>query len=149
MIKYLFNITYTNYIVRGISITKTVLSFQFSFVNSADDVFYLQNGFYRFNGKWKQLRTGKLQDKDIEHLEAIVKKAKLYLKFKALRSSRLRSSILQDRLSDIRKIKMFEKGVNLNADRKRFWLGNIERIDFKIMNESMPISLNHLKKEEV
>jgi len=44
---------------------------------------------------------------------------------------------------------MFEKGVNLNADRKRFWLGNIERIDFKIMNESMPISLNHLKKEEV
>ncbi|OLD33472.1 MAG: hypothetical protein AUI61_00855 [Thaumarchaeota archaeon 13_1_40CM_2_39_13_2] len=82
-------------------------------------------------------------------MEAIVKKAKLYLKFKALRSSRLRSSILQDRLSDIRKIKMFEKGVNLNADRKRFWLGNIERIDFKIMNESMPISLNHLKKEEV
>lgn len=27
---------------------------EFSFDNSADDVFYLQNGFYRFNGKWKQ-----------------------------------------------------------------------------------------------
>jgi len=27
---------------------------EFSFVNSADDVFYLQNGFYRYNGKWKQ-----------------------------------------------------------------------------------------------
>jgi hypothetical protein len=26
----------------------------FSFDNDADDVFVLQNGFYRFNEKWKQ-----------------------------------------------------------------------------------------------
>jgi len=114
-------------------------------VNSGNDVFYLQNGINRFNGKWKQRGLGKLQDKNIEHLETIVKKGKLYLKFKVLRSSRLRSSILQDRLSEIGRIKIFEKEVNLNADKKRFWLGEIKTIDSRIMNESIPISLNHFK----
>jgi len=66
-----------------------------------------------------------------------------------LRSSRLRSSILQDRLSDIGKIKTFEKEVNLNADMKRFWLGEIESIDSRIMNESVPISLNYFTKSEI
>lgn len=116
---------------------------EFSFDDSANDVFVLQNGINRFNGKWKQRGLGKLQDKDIEHLETITKKGRLYLKYKVLRSSRLRSSILQDKLSDIGKIKTFEKEVNLNADRKRFWLGEIESIDSRIMNESMPISMNY------
>ena len=66
-----------------------------------------------------------------------------------LRSSRLRSSILQDRLSDIGKIKTFEKEVNLNADKKRFWLREIESIDSRIMNESIPISLNHFTMGEI
>lgn len=103
----------------------------------------LQNGINRFNGKWKQRGLGKLQDRDIEHLETITKKGRLYLKFKVLRSSRLRSSILQDNISEIGKIKVFEKEVNLNADKKRFWLGEIESIDSIIMNESVPISMNY------
>jgi len=122
---------------------------EFSFDDSANDVFVLQNGINRFNGKWKQRGLGKLQDKDIEHLETIVKKGKLYLKFKVLRSSRLRSSILQDRLSDIGRIKTFEKEVNLNADKKRFWLGEIKSIDSKIMNDSIPISMNYFEKNEI
>jgi len=44
----------------------------------------------------------------------------------------------------IGKIKTFEREVNLNADQKRFWFGVIESIDSKIMNDSMPISLNYL-----
>jgi hypothetical protein len=63
-----------------------------------------------------------------------------------LRSSRLRSSILQDKLSEIGKIKTFKKEVNFNADKKRFWLGEIKSIDARIMNESMPISLNYFLK---
>jgi len=39
--------------------------------------------------------------------------------------------------------------MNLNADKKRFWLGEIESIDYKIMNESIPISLNHFTMEEI
>jgi CRISPR/Cas system-associated protein Csm6 len=57
------------------------------------------------------------------------------LKFKVLRSSRLRSSILQDNISEIGKIKTFEKEVNLNADKKRFWLGDIVSINSRIMND--------------
>ena len=79
-------------------------------------------------------------------METIVKKGKLYLKYKVLRSTRLRSSILQDNISEIGKIKTFEKEVNLNADRKRFWLGEIESIDSKVMNESVPICMNYFWK---
>jgi hypothetical protein len=39
--------------------------------------------------------------------------------------------------------------MNLNADRKRLGLGKIENIDFKVMNDSMPISMNHFEKDEI
>ena len=61
----------------------------------------------------------------------------------------MRSSILQNSISEIGKIKEIEREVNLNADRKRFWLGQIESIDSKIINESVPISLNQMLKEEI
>lgn len=119
---------------------------EFSFEGSADDVFFLQNGFYRKNGKWKQRGFGKLSGNDIEHLETFGKDGKLFYKIKVLRNSRLRSSIKQNRISEIGKIKEMTKQVNLNADRKRLWLGKIESVDSKVMNESMPISLNHFDK---
>lgn len=121
----------------------------FSFDNEAKDVFVLQNGFYRFNGKWKQRGLGKLNGKDIEHLETFEKDGRLYYRFKVLRNNRLRSSIIQNMISKIGIIKEETKEVNLNADRKRFWLGRIESIDDKIMNESMPLSFNFFEKTEL
>jgi len=38
---------------------------EFSLEKSADDVFCLQNGFYRFNGKLKQSGFGSLDSKEI------------------------------------------------------------------------------------
>lgn len=114
----------------------------FSLSNQAEDVYYLQNGFYRFNGKWKQRGLGKLGSKEIENIDTFERKGKLYYKFRVLRNSRLRSSILQDSISDIGKIKEFEREIDLNADRKRLWLGNLKTLNSE-MNESMPISLNH------
>ncbi|CUR51617.1 Type B DNA polymerase [Nitrosotalea devaniterrae] len=119
---------------------------EFSFDGSADDVFFLQNGFYRFNRKWKQRGFGKLSGKDIEHLETFEKDGKLFYKIRIMRNSRLRSSIIQNKISEIGKIKEVTKQFNLNADRKRLWLGKIESMDSKVMNESMPISLNHFDK---
>ena len=116
----------------------------FSFDKSADDVFYLQNGFYRFNGIWKQRGLGHLGTKEIEHLDTFEKDGKLYYRFKVLRSSRLRSSILQNKIADIGKIKIFEREVNLNADRKRFWLDNLTGINHET-NNSVPISLNYFE----
>jgi len=116
----------------------------FSLDKSASDVYYLQNGFYRFNGTWKQRGLGHLGTKEIEHLDTFERDGKLYYRFKVLRSSRLRSSILQDKIHDIGKIKPFVREVNLNADRKRFWLGNLTAINHET-NDSTPISLNHFE----
>ncbi|MDH5463054.1 MAG: hypothetical protein OEY17_00530 [Nitrosopumilus sp.] len=116
----------------------------FSFDNEASDVFVLQNGFYRFNGKWKQRGLGKLNGKEIEHLDTFEKNRRLYYSFVVNRNSRLRSSILQNRIGDIGKIKPQTREFNLNADRKRFWLGRIESMDDGRMNESMPLPLSHI-----
>ena len=110
---------------------------------SRDDVFVLQNGFYRFNGRWKQRGLGKLNGNEIEHLDTFEKDGRLYYRFNVLRNSRLRSSILQNKISEIGKIKPITREFNLNADRKRFWLGRVKSMDDRIMNESMPLSLNY------
>jgi len=34
----------------------------------------------------------------------------------------------------------------INTDKKRFWLGKIQSIDSKILNESTHVSINHFKK---
>jgi len=122
---------------------------EFSLANSADDVFVLQNGFYRFNGKWKQRGFGRLKGKDIEHLETIEKNGKLLYKIRILRNRRLRSSIIQNKIEEIGIIKSVIREVNLNADRKRFWLGRLESIDSKLYNDSMPLSLNRFDKSEI
>ena len=122
---------------------------EFSFENSADDVFYLQNGFYRYNGKWKQRGLGRLGTRDIENPQTYEKDGKLIIKIKLLRSARLRSSILQNNISEIGKIKEYEREVNLNADRKRFWLGKLSSINTRNMNDSVPISLNYFMKDEI
>lgn len=118
----------------------------FSFDNSADDVFYLQNGFYRFNGKWKQRGFGKLGSKVIENFDTVEREGKLLMKCRILRPRRLRSSILQDSIDDVGKFSEFERELNFNADKKRIWLGEISNIDSRIMNESIPISMNYFLK---
>jgi len=122
---------------------------EFCLENNADDVYYLQNGFYRYNGTWKQRGLGRLGTRDIENPKTYQKNGKLIMKIKLLRSGRLRSSILQNSISDIGKFKVIEREVNLNADRKRFWPDKITSIDQKFLNESIPISLNYFKKNQI
>ncbi len=54
------------------------------------------------------------------------------------------SVILKNKIADIGKIKTFEREVNLNADRKRFWLENLTAINHET-NDSTPISLNYFE----
>lgn len=121
----------------------------FSYEGESENTFYLQNGFYRFQGKWKQRGLGKLGSKEIEHLETFERNGKLYYQFKVNRNNRLRSSIISNNIKDIGKIQPITREVNLNADRKRLWLDTIQSIDQNYYNESMPISLNHFKKENI
>ncbi len=51
------------------------------------------------------------------------------------------SSILQNEISEIGKIKPKVLEVDLNADNKRFWLGQLTKID-NSKNCSVPLSAN-------
>ncbi|MDH3678195.1 MAG: hypothetical protein OEQ12_07840 [Nitrosopumilus sp.] len=66
-----------------------------------------------------------------------------------MRVNRLRTAILSDSIGDIGKFSTVERMVNLNADRKRLWLGRIESMNGGVMNESMPISMNQFKKYQI
>ena len=116
----------------------------FALENSADDVYVLQNGIYRFNGKWKKRGIGNLGNKQIEHLDTIEKDGNLYQIMKVLRVNRLRTAILSDSIHDIGKFSTVKRLVNLNADRKRLWFEDLTNVNDREMIDSMPISLNYL-----
>ena len=122
---------------------------KFAFENSGNDVYVLQNGIYRFNGKWKKRGIGNMGNKQIEHLDTIEKDGKLYQVFNLLRVNRLRTAILSDTINEIGKFKIVERLVNLNADKKRLWFKEIKNIEDKIMIDSMPISMNYFDKNQV
>ena len=43
---------------------------------------------------------------------------------------------------------MFEREVNLNADKKRLWLEKIENLEVNKINQSVPISMNYFKNNQ-
>ena len=122
---------------------------EFSFEKSANDVFYLQNGFYRFDDSWKQRGFGKLNGKNIEHLNTIEKDGNLFIKYVQKKNTTLKMAIIQNREKDIGKIKLKTKKLDLNADRKRQWFGKLAGINDKSINNSMPLSLNWIRKENI
>jgi hypothetical protein len=133
---------------RKLNIGSTDLG-DFSYEGESHDTFFLQNGFYRFQGKWKQRGLGNLGKDKIEHLKTFEKDDKLYYKFIIKRNSRLRSSILQNKISDIGKIRPHTKQVNLNADRKRLWTERLEGMSNDNFNDSMSLSFNHFTKDQI
>jgi hypothetical protein len=121
----------------------------FSLDKSGDDAYYLQNGIYRFNAKWKLRGVGKMGGKTVEQVDTIERDGMLYLVLMPTRSASLKECIIQNRLQDIGKIKPVKRLVNLNADRKRLWLGTLKSIDDGLYNDSRALSLNHSSKNEI
>ena len=121
----------------------------FSYDNSGDDVYVLQNGIYRFNGKWKKRGIGNLGNSQIEHLDTIEKDGNLYQVMKVLRVNRLRTAILSNSIGDIGKFKTVERLVNLNADRKRNWFEKLTDINDEKIIDSLPLSLSFFTKESL
>ena len=115
---------------------------EFSLEKEASDCYLLQNGYYRMNGKWKNRGIASMNGKVIKHLDTYVRDGKLFLKIEESRSTRLRSGIILNRISEIGNIKPSVRWVDPNADKKRFWLGEIHKIDHS-HNDSMPISMNY------
>ena len=117
---------------------------EFSLDKKGTDVYYLQNGIYRFSKIWKKRGIGNIGSKEIEHLDTFERGGKLYYKFEVNRVSQLRSSILQNQISEVGKFKVQVREVDLNADSKRFWLGSLLKVD-TCSNSSMPLSCNHFE----
>jgi len=124
---------------------------EFSLDKQALDVFYLQNGIYRFNKIWKQRGLGSIGSKEIEHFDTIERDGRLLMKFKMIRPQRLRSAILQNIHEDIGKFSIIEREVDLNADKKRMWIPaiGIKSINTKKMNVSVPLNLGILSKSQL
>lgn len=133
---------------KKLNVNSTALG-EFSFDNEADDVLVLQNGINRFNGSWKKRGLGILQGKSIEHLDTFEKNNRLFIKYLENKNTTLKMGIIQNQISEIGKIKPKTKQIDLNADRKRQWFGKLTGIDDGSYNNSMPLSLNWISKENI
>jgi len=110
---------------------------------SANDVIFLSNGFYLFNAKWKQRGVGYDREKkiEIEHLDTCVgEDGQLYIKVKTTRTTHIKSGILYNRLKSVGKIEEYEKKINLNSDKKRFWFDELKSLHDKSVCDSAPIN---------
>ncbi|MEO9277921.1 MAG: DNA polymerase [Nitrososphaera sp.] len=120
------------------------------------DVIFLSNGFYRFNGVWKKRGIGYDNEKrqEIEHEDTKVDKdGNLYIKVKTTRNTHIKSGILFNMLKKVGKIEIYEKKINLNSDKKRFWLSELKSLNDRTFCDSvaMPIDLvgKLVSKEDV
>ena len=120
---------------------------QFKLDNMADDVYVIQTGFYRFNDYWKGRGVGKnIKNEIIYNSKCYEQDGRFYQHLQVLRVNKLRMMLIQKRFLDIGKFQYYDREVNLNADRKRLWLGNLTDIRKNEFNESTPFSLNQMDK---
>ncbi|MBM2819831.1 MAG: Type polymerase [Nitrosarchaeum sp.] len=111
----------------------------------ADDVIFLSNGFYLFNGVWKKRGIGYDNEKkqEIEHENTrIDQNGLLYILVKSKKTTHIKSGILFNKLKDVGKIETYEKKINLNSDKKRFWLSELKSLNDKSFCDSMPIPID-------
>lgn len=124
--------------------------------NEAYDVIFLSNGFYRFNEIWKKRGIGYDNEKkqEIEHEDTkIDKDGNLYIKVKTTRNTHIKSGILYNMLKKVGRIETYEKKINLNSDKKRFWLSELKSLNDGTFCDSiaMPIDIvgKLVSKDEV
>lgn len=112
----------------------------------ANDNYFLSNGFYRFDGVWKNRGIGYDTERklEIEHQDTKTdEKGQLYISVKTTKTTHIKSGIAYNKLDKIGVIEEYEKKINLNSDRKRFWHSELESLnDNKFCDSSaIPIDL--------
>lgn len=109
------------------------------------DMFSIQNGFRRSNGRWKLRGLGfdKAKKVEIEHIDTIeTKDGRVVLILERKKPQRLKSAILRGVIKDVGKFRTFRKEIDLNADTKRFWPERITTIHSELCVGSMPLDVN-------
>lgn len=111
----------------------------------ANDVYFLSNGFYLFDGKWKNRGIGYDTEKklEIEHLNTKVgEKGELYITVKTTKTTHIKSGIIYNKLDKIGKIEEYEKKIGLNSDRKRHWFSELKSLKEKTFCDSVPVPID-------
>lgn len=111
----------------------------------ANDVYFLSNGFYLFDGKWKNRGIGYDTERkvEIEHLGTKVDKdGNLYITVKTTKTTHIKSGIIYNKLDKIGKIEEYEKKIGLNSDRKRFWDSDLKSLKEKTFCDSVPVPID-------
>ena len=111
----------------------------------ADDVYFLSNGFYLFDGKWKNRGIGYDTERkvEIEHLDTKVdEKGNLYITVKTTKTTHIKSGIIYNKLDKIGRIEEYEKKIGLNSDRKRYWHSELKSLKEKVFCDSSPIPID-------
>ena len=109
------------------------------------DVYFLSNGFYLFNGIWKNRGIGYDTEKkaEIEHLDTKVDdKGNLYITVKTTKTTHIKSGIIYNKLDKIGKIEEYEKKIGLNSDRKRYWHSELKSLKEKMFCDSVPVPID-------
>jgi len=108
-----------------------------------NDIIFLSNGFYRVNGVWKKRGVGFDHEKkiDIEHLDShIDKNGEFFILLETTKTTHIKSGILYNKLHKVGKIEKYWKRINLNSDKKRFWLSELRSLKDTSFCDSVPIS---------
>ena len=111
----------------------------------ADDVYFLSNGFYLFDGKWKNRGIGYDTERkvEIEHLDTKVdEKGDLHITVKTTKTTHIKSGIIYNKLDKIGRIEEYEKKIGLNSDRKRYWHSELKSLKEKAFCDSSPIPID-------
>lgn len=106
------------------------------------DTYIISNGFYKFNGKWKQRGLGRDREKDleIEHIQTRVDtEGRIYIQLEAKRPTNVKEAIRQDRQKEIGAFKTYMRKLDLNSDTKRLWDGQLVKANDTVRNTSTAI----------
>lgn len=68
----------------------------------------------------------------------------MYVKVKTTKTIHIKGGIIYNKIKDIGKIKKYEKKINLNSDKKRFWIGDLKSLKEKVCCYSAPWNANQV-----
>ena len=111
----------------------------------SNDMFSIQNGFRRSNGKWKLRGLGFDKEKkiEIEHIDTVeTEDGRIVLILERKKPQRLKSAIRRGLIEEVGKFKTFKREIDLNADTKRFWPERITTVHSDYCVGSIPLDVN-------
>jgi len=103
----------------------------------------------RWHGKYKERGIGKMNGRTFENPDIFECDDRVFIRLNVERITNLRSAIRQSKIAQKGVFKDEIRKIDFDGDRKGFWLGKIKSLEESELNNSMPLSLNHFRKDEL